>query len=167
MLYLGIDPGAKGGLACINDKDEVFALRGMPETLREIWEWFKTFEKMECFAVLEQVSGYIGKSKNKDGAKGNTGKSMFTFGQSYGSLEMALVACSFQKDRGYWTILPQRWQRGLGLKKSKEVIAEGKDWKTYLKEEAHRRFPKIKTTLKTGDALLIAQYCKILAKRNL
>ena len=108
--------------------------------------------------MLEQVSGYIGEE--------HPGSRMFEFGKNYGYLEMSLVVCGFAETidppetaNGYTTIIPQRWQRGLSLR-TKEKSETDTSWKNYLKEEAQQRFPRLKVTKHTADALLIAHYCK-------
>ena len=50
-------------------------------------------------------------------------------------------------------IPPQRWQKTLHLKKAPGT--EKRVWKNRLKDEAQRRFPTIRVTLDTADALLI------------
>ncbi len=150
-FYLGIDPGGKGGLAAIDNSDNVYALKKMPDTLEEILQWCRMFEGTRCYAMLEEVSGYIGVA--------HPGSSMFKFGRSYGALEMGLVAIGLEEGTTYRLTLPQRWQRGLGLRKKTKGESDA-SWKGYLKSEAAALFPQLKATLKTADALLIAKYCK-------
>ena len=53
-------------------------------------------------------------------------------------------------------VRPQEWQKGLSLGTSKGMTRT--EWKNKLKAEAQRRFPKIKVTLKTADAILLLAY---------
>ena len=39
-LYIGIDPGASGGLVALFSSGEIEAVP-MPDTEREVWNWFK------------------------------------------------------------------------------------------------------------------------------
>ena len=157
QYFLGVDPGTGGGLAALTSDNKVYAVQRMPDTKQEIYEWFRMFTHLESYCMLEQVSGYIGEE--------HPGSRMFEFGKNYGYLEMSLVACGFKEeiDRAdtniYSTILPQRWQRGLSLR-TKEKGETDTSWKNYLKEEAQQRFPRLKVTRHTADALLIAHYCK-------
>lgn len=146
-VYLGIDPGASGGLACIA-LDNVEAVP-MPESDRDLWDWFRWFMPgMKPFALVEKVGGYIG---------GNPvpGSAMFNFGTNYGKLLMALTAAGIP----FETVTPQRWQKGLSIPPRKK--GEGKTaWKNRLKVVAQRLFPDVKVTLATADALLIAEHCR-------
>lgn len=147
LVYMGVDPGWSGGIAYVQGKS--ITVYVMPQHMSEIWQiinhrpWIVTE-----FAVIEQVTGYVG-----DG--GNPGSSMFKFGSSYGALQMALTATRVS----YETITPQRWQAGLGI--SKRAKSENKgDFKRRLKATAERLFPGFPFTLKTCDAVLIAEYCR-------
>lgn len=156
QYYLGIDPGAGGGLAALSSDNKIYAVERMPDTKQEIYEWFARFRYLDAYCLLEQVSGYIGEE--------HPGSRMFEFGKGYGYLEMSLIACGFVEDEmsptnRYTTILPQRWQRGLSLR-TKEKGESDIAWKNYLKEEAQKLFPRLKVTKHTADALLIAHYCK-------
>ena len=151
-IYLGLDPGASGGIAWVSS-DSVESV-AMPSTDRDIWDWltapgpFGEERTLPTHAVLEKVNGYVG-----DG--GNPGSAMFKFGTSYGSLKMALTAAGIPFEE----IPPQTWQKALGIPKRKK--GESKTvWKNRLKAHAQRLFPQEKITLATADALLIATYCK-------
>lgn len=186
-IYLGIDPGASGGLAVLaTDTQEAVP---MPETEKEVWEWFRWYVPgMKPFAVIEKVGGFI---------QGNAapGSAMFNFGWGYGGLRMALVAAGIPFEE----VTPQRWQKALGISprrkgrtvkqvqklRSKplaggccERFAEqqacecleqarkgvGDETKTAfknrLKAKASQLYPSLKVTLATADALLIATYCQ-------
>lgn len=144
-IYLGIDPGSNGGLAALREDGSIYALTRMPSELPKLLAWFELFEGLSCSVLLEQVSGYIGVA--------HPGSSMFEFGRGVGHLEMAMTATGLEWD----TILPQRWQRGLGLR-TKEKKESDTQWKSYLRSEAAKRFTRIKVTKATADALLIAWF---------
>lgn len=142
--YIGVDPGMGGGLASI-------AAEGangipMPQTERDVWEWFHWWEsRQRPFAVIEKVH-----AMPSNGVSG-----MFKFGMSYGSLRMALVAAGIPFEE----VTPQTWQKGIGIvKRGKDE--SGTDWKNRLKGKAQQLFPGEKVTLATADALLIAEYCR-------
>lgn len=151
-FYYGIDPGASGGLACIHER---LVTVPMPATERDVFEWFRPLggrdhEGNEVeFAVIEKVGGYTASGGPQPGS------AMFKFGQSYGGLRMALIAAGIPFEE----VTPQRWQKALG------VTPRGKEetktsFKNRLKAKAQQLFPKIKVTLATADAILLAEYCK-------
>ena len=147
-VYIGIDPGASGGLACVHVDGNCAAVP-MPPTERDVWEWVTDLSSWRPpFAVVEKVGGFI---------KGNPapGSAMFRFGVSYGGLRMALVAAAVPFEE----VTPQKWQKGLG------ITTRGKDetktaFKNRLKQRAQQLFPGVKITLATCDAILIAEYCR-------
>lgn len=152
--YLGIDPGASGGLAEVWLSPLQHSIHActavkMPATRRDIWSWFKGIASYAAFAVIEKVGGYV------KGGEGNVGSAMFNFGTSYGELLMALTAAGIP----YEEVPPRKWQAGLGI--SPRGKAETRTaWKNRLKEKAQQLFPQEKVTLATADALLIAEYCR-------
>lgn len=152
--YLGIDPGASGGLAVIEVEDGSSVIKvvaaPMPPTEADIWKWISQGKNLS-FAVIEKVGGYVG-------GAGQPGSAMFKFGQNYGSLRMALIAAGIP----FQEVTPQMWQKevGMGGKKSGE---EKGAWKNRIKAKAQQLFPVLtagSVTLKTADALLIAMYCR-------
>ena len=54
-------------------------------------------------------------------------------------------------------VRPAKWQQFFSLGK-RSGCASDTEWKNKLKAEAQRRFPDLKVTLKTADALLICDY---------
>lgn len=152
VSYLGIDPGASGGLSSISPlsslrKVTVTAIP-MPETERDVWEWFKTGRSAVEFAVIEKVGGFI---------QGNPapGSAMFNFGRGTGLLIGFLIACHIPFEE----ITPQKWQKGLGIAPRRKD-EEKTQFKNRLKAFAQKLFPDIKVTLKTCDSLLIAEFAR-------
>lgn len=154
LLFMGIDPGASGGVAVIDGSSA--DAHAMPASEFGVWELVQSLklrasaytEPAGIVACIEQVTGYVG-------GEGNTGSSMFKFGASYGALRMALTAAGIS----YETVPPHQWQRALGIEKRRA----GEDttrWKNRLKQAAVELFPSIKVTKKTADALLMAEYCR-------
>jgi hypothetical protein len=121
----------------------------MPDTMVEIWAWVAEFAGPETRAVVEQVQGYTGLSPT-------TGSGMFRFGESSGCLKMALTAAGIKHE----VCQPQRWQRELGVQPRKKDESKTA-WKNRLKAKAVSYYPHLKgITLKTCDALLMAEYCR-------
>lgn len=153
-VYLGIDPGISGGIAAIYP-GEVLA-SPMIENEQDLFKYLLTFKRMPCFCILEKVWGHVG-------GEGKPGAYMFTFGQNYGSVRMALVAAGIP----FEAVAPVSWQRSMRIspRKSKGVGRETRpQFKRRLREEAQRLFPSLNVTLGTSDALLLAEYCR--RKRN-
>lgn len=139
MILIGVDPGLSGGIAW--QSTEAHAVK-MPATEHDIATVFAGFEMADCFAYLEKVH-----SMPEQGVK-----SSFTFGQNYGSLRMALVANAIP----FEDVTPQKWMGHYGLKRRKDESKTA--WKNRLKAKAQQLFPRLKVTLATADALLIAEY---------
>ena len=151
MYYIGVELGASGGVAAIGD--EVLTAQ-MPATERDVWDWFdnddfKPYNTGEPagVAIIEKVQGYIGSP--------TVGSSMFKFGMSYGGLRMALIAAKIPFEE----ITPQTWQKALSIPARKKTESKT-DWKNRLKALAQQLFPRLKVTLATADALLLAEFCK-------
>lgn len=148
-VYIGIDPGASGGLVALLEGDKVSS--PMPKTERGLWEFINEYNPGAChepFAVIEKVGGFI---------QGNPspGSAMFKFGASYGGLRMALTAAGIPFEE----VTPQRWQKGMGIPPRKKKETKGQ-FKNRLKQRACQLFPFGKITLATADAFLIATYCQ-------
>jgi hypothetical protein len=137
----------------------------MPATERDLWDWLKDFGpgplktvaegfglrspagSPDSFAVLEKVGGYVGEAQ--------PGSAAFKFGMSYGALRMALTAAGIPFDE----VTPQRWQKTLGVT-PREKGEPKSSFKARLKTKAQSLFPRTSITLKTADALLLAEYCR-------
>lgn len=169
MIFVGIDPGASGGLVALYSDGSVRFCR-MQNTEEGVWNWMKTFARphvMPVVAIIEKVSGYVG--------VGQPGSAMFNFGVSYGGLRMALVAAGIP----FEAATPQEWQKFLGIpprrkggvreygRESMVDAGESKSqWKNRLKAKAEQLFPRLVVTLDVADALLIAHYCKVKYERR-
>lgn len=152
QLYIGIDPGQAGGLAVLNGHTPaVIHLEPMPATEQDVWYWLNSIPRdgKDCFAVLEKVGGYM------PGSSGNIGSAMFKFGASVGMLRAFLVAAGIPFEE----VQPGVWQRALGVSPRKKTETKASH-KNKLKQVAGRLFPEVKITLKTCDAILLAEYCR-------
>lgn len=162
-MYIGIDPGLSGGIATVDESRLYVSVAKMADTERDIYDHLKMLRDNYfcCRAVIEKVGGFIqGKSgteeKSKNMASGHT---MFTFGSNYGALRMALIALEIP----FEAIAPMTWQKGLGIPSRKKTESKT-EFKNRLKAKAQELYPKVKVTLKTCDALLLAEYCRRLEK---
>lgn len=143
-LYIGIDPGKTGGIACIettslqaDDRIDAFKLS---ETPHDIGEWLiqKIKIRRPIHAMIERVSSRPGQGV----------ASMFSFGRSLGFLEGLLTGTLVP----YEYVSPLKWQRAMGC-------LTGGD-KNVSKAAAQRLWPHYKITHANADALLIAEYCR-------
>lgn len=138
--YIGIDPGKSGGIAIVSADTNLkpFCCK-MPETERDIWDLIvslKDWRDYPSVAVIERVHAMPGQGVT----------SMFTFGQGYGSLRMALIAAGIP----FQEVTPQRWQKDMGCRTGGN--------KNISKAKAQQLFPLMKITHAHADALLIAEW---------
>jgi hypothetical protein len=140
--YIGIDPGKNGGIATIHC-GELMVYESMPPTIQDIWNKIRTYQGENCVCIIEKVGGRPGQSASAS----------FTFGNNYGWLEMALTAAEIP----FQHCTPQKWQKYYQLGKSSDCASKV-EWKNKLKGCAQGLFPAAKITLKTADAILIANY---------
>lgn len=161
MIYIGVDPGASGGLCSIattpDSRVKIVNLVPMPKTEILVYDWISKWSvgSSQGIALIEEVHAMPG-----NGVSG-----MFKFGMSYGGLRMALIAsgCFFM------AVSPQVWQRPLvSSKKVQGVIgkAKGKERKKFLLDtarkisESYDPIPDERLTLETCDAFLLAHYAR-------
>ncbi len=158
FTFIGIDPGASGGIACITGgtgKLQV-ELISTPSTLTELWSVFEQLSEVNtlCTAVIEKVHAMP--------SQGVT--SMFSFGMRKGELLMALTAAGIPFEE----VSPQTWQKEFKIvpkKKTENKVA----FKTRILSTAHRLFPHVPLwkeprskgkQLAVCDALLLAEFCR-------
>ena len=171
FIFIGVDPGQGGGLAALTIEGAVLSCTKMPDTERDVWDWFISVTRGcgRAYGTIEKVH-----SMPQQGVS-----STFKFGVSYGGLRMALVAAKLI----FGEVTPQRWIKGLEIpprkphRSTKQVQytkgknkgkwhevkyggETGSEWKNRLKAKAQQLFPQEKVTLATADALLIAEYCR-------
>lgn len=145
--YIGIDPGAHGGIAVVNSEGRVIDIIKMPETPKDILDYLQSLTgadiTLQC--VLEDVG---------HGLPGQSSSATAKFARHNGHLDMALLALGIPTT----TATPQKWMKTYQLGKSSNHSKV--EWKNMLKAKAQQLFPNEKLTLATCDALLIAEYCR-------
>lgn len=157
--YGGIDPGTKGGVAFLaqGEKKNVWVaeLWPIPETESNLWVEMEAWSdwKKQTIVAIEKVHSMPRQSA----------QSGFTFGMSYGSIRMAVIAAGLP----FHEVHPKTWQKGLCISPKKKSESQSQ-WKKRLKGIAQRLFPDLaiweglmKDQLAISDALLIAEYCRI------
>ncbi len=150
MIYLGIDPGASGGIAALQVGDEPAMAWPMPETEREIFDRLRMIQTgglvgwpeadVKCY--MEAVHSFPGQGV----------ASSFTFGKGYGFLRGVLVALHIP----LIDVSPMKWKKALGITFTAQDSK--KDKKNGSKALAQQWFPHLKITHAISEALLIAEY---------
>jgi hypothetical protein len=142
---IGVDPGANGAIAWITDGKP--CVEKMPDTLQDLWELIDSIRYQE-FATprIPSEHGLKAYIESVYSSPQMGVKSVFTFGQGFGRLEMALTAAGIPFER----VTPKKWQGALGCR-------TGGD-KNVSKRKAQELFPSMKCTHSISDALLIAEY---------
>ena len=142
-IYIGIDPGKNGGIGIIYN--ELAYCKRCPATVSEMAEEIKVCVEMtpdiQKTAIIEAVHSFPHQGVC----------SVFTFGEGYGKWLGILAAHKIP----YIQVTPQKWMKFYG-----KLPKEKKDRKNQLKHLAQQRFPEIKITLATADAILLANYLK-------
>lgn len=149
MIYIGIDPGAKGGYAVISKSETGQAVFAYP--------WDDTFFAMEMANLMQFKQHGIVAAVEKVGARPGQGTvSMFNFGKSAGYIEGVLSVLGIP----YQLVPPATWKREFSL--------IGKD-KAASIAVCHRLFPEVdlKRTEKCrtdsdgkAESLLMAEYAR-------
>ena len=146
IKYIGIDPGKSGGIAVLSD--ERIEVKKCPETVQDMAFLF-------ALILHETPPSHVLVMIERVWARPHDGRSsVFTFAQNYGRWEG--IIASHEITPHYVT--PQVWMKALGCpSKLKKQVR-----KNYLKELSKKKYPDIarKLTLKTADAMLIADYAK-------
>tara|TARA_R110002020_G_scaffold10104_3_gene39165 strand:+ start:981 stop:1517 length:537 start_codon:yes stop_codon:yes gene_type:complete len=144
-IYIGIDPGISGGIACITC-EELFAIK-CPTTIADMNDKVEAIAKVaahtgyKAYAVIESVHSMPGQGV----------VSTFKFGMNYGQWLGILSANKIS----YTQATPQKWMKWLGA-----MPKVKKDRKNHIKHLAQQRYPETKITLATSDAVMLAEYCR-------
>ncbi len=150
-LIIGIDTGANGGIAIMLGELKA-PLAYAPKNAQEIAELLENAKdygntnNMRVVAFVEALTGY------QQGRVRMSSRQAFVMGKFYGMVIGALVSFKIE----FRTVSPQEWQKA-------HLDCKDKDYKTHknlLYKKAKLTYPKTKITLKTADAVLIAEYGK-------
>jgi hypothetical protein len=140
-MWLGIDPGASGGIAVLS-LEHVLTTWKMPETEHDISNVFASIRGLISFAMIESVH-----SLPKQGVS-----STFAFGRNYGFLRGMLVGHKIP----FEDVTPGKWQAALRVRAIKDEAKT--DHKNRLKGLAQQLFPHHHMTHAIADASLIVEY---------
>lgn len=143
MIYIGVDPGKKGGVAII-DGDGVKVYAWDDQAFVNVMA--ATMNKGKCVAAVEKVGAMPGQGVT----------SMFSFGQSFGFILGVLTAFGI----GYQLVSPTLWKREFGLLHTEKQASV---------DVAKRLFPGVsllptercrKESDGMSDSLLLAEYAR-------
>ena len=142
-VFIGIDPGISGGIAFIYN--ESYYAKATPSTITEMADELILLNDMgpdiPKYAIIERVHSMPGQGV----------ASTFKFGMNYGQWLGILATLKIP----YIEVTPHKWMKHYG-----SLPKERKDRKNRLKHLAQQRFPDIKITLATADAVLLCNYLK-------
>ncbi len=138
MNFAAIDPGVKGGIAiCIEGKVSAW---GMPSSPVELAQQLRSMSLSGAY--VEDVPKFTGKNI--------PGSMVAVLFQSVGVVLGVCAALNIP----VIMVKPKEWQKACGVG-GRDGLTHGK-WKQKLRDIARMRFPEIKVTLETADALLMA-----------
>ena len=149
MISIGIDPGVNGGVAIIDDKwkDKAIEAVKCPDTIKDMADYLSLhcYDNIKTLCIIEKVHSFPGQGV----------RSVFTFGKNYGQWLGILAS----HDIPYKEVPPQTWMKHYGA-----MPRERGQRKRHLKHLAQSLYPSIKVTLYNADAILLANYSKMVYK---
>ena len=152
--YITIDPGVNGGIAW--DSAPLASCMGMPGSDTEIAEEIQRLAEMDDVllrirpgvkCVIEDVPKFVGRAL--------PGSTIFPLAFNCGIVRGIAVSLRMP----VILVRPQDWQKHFRLGTKGDTTGTT-EWKNKLKAEAQRRYPHLKVTLKTADALLLLAYAQ-------
>lgn len=146
LTLITVDPGLSGGIAWQVPDNGIPVVVKMPATESDICDLLQNVIRGEdAVAYIEDVPiGMPGKGAASSKLNANAG-----------FLRGVLTALKVRIIK----VRPAKWQQYFSLGK-RSGCASDTEWKNRLKGEAQRRFPGLKVTLDTADALLLLDYAK-------
>jgi hypothetical protein len=143
-FYYGIDPGAKGAVACISSEGVFKLVEDLPKT-DEAWLDLLQIDYTGplSYCAIEDVHALPRQSTVAG----------FTFGKNVGKAE--LLAFNLAAAEEPLRVTPQKWKKYFGLSRNKKESIE-------LAKELFPEASELLTASKDGraEALLIAEYCR-------
>lgn len=172
-MIIAIDPGIKGGIAMKMNNGIVHAWK-MPNTVGGMNEWFSfnlslaTAQELEDFKMKNPGEGlppqpvcYLEKVHSMPKQRPTA---IWTFAENYGALKALLLAYGISRV----DVEPKTWQKAIGA--TREAVPKGatpsvkerikREAKKRIKEIVEAKYPQIKVTLETADALGILMYAE-------
>lgn len=145
MWYLGVDPGASGGIGAVDENGNAFAHR-MPMELNQLQQLLAIYSEDLVFCLIEKIAiypkGLLGNRVIRSGFDKLARQAGIAFATASLILGEARVG----------EVLPRKWQRGMFC------LTHGD--KRITRQRAIELFPSTRVTHFTADSLLIAEYCR-------
>ena len=123
-----------------------------PESVEELHSFYETMDEQMHLNIWHCKPVHTYGIEKVHAMPGQGVTSMFTFGKWFGG-SLAALGAMFD---GVRLVSPREWQKHYGMKKEKGETSTS--WKNRLKAKAQEIFPDNHITLKTADAVLIANY---------
>jgi len=146
MKYIGIDPGASGGLACIDSEGSIIEHIDMPKLGKEI-----DLYSLRDF-ILDHKDGFflVEKCQYTPAVRG---KGAYTFGMAV----MAINAACAVLDVKHEFVRPQKWKKEFELINKDKYASIQKAIQLFPE---HRKFLNFKTKDGRSESLLLAEYAR-------
>lgn len=155
-IFIGIDPGQRGAAVAVGPGRELISQVSCGAAYDDIWDWFVTFLDYEDrWAAIETQTPrptFVKKLKKR-----TILASTCVLFANYHAMKMVLE-CSLTRYRECTTVT---WRDWLGIPPRVVARETQYDWKARLKAVAAKMYPSVKVTLANADALLIAEYCRL------
>lgn len=152
MLYIGIDSGAKGAIAAVNEKGECVFLEDMPRDLDG-----------QVLAITQELVSESNKTALEKvwGRPGQGAKQTFVQGSNYRTAELIAQSC----DPDFELVPALTWQREFALVFPKTLGLTQTEKKHRHINKARELFPEVVKKLLVSydgraDALLIAEWLR-------
>ena len=141
-MILAIDQGSNGGLAWVGHENGLTRCEGMAEGMTGYIDQIRSIclDNKISHAYIEKVGFHMA---------GNNASASAKFARHCGHIEATLYTLGVSVT----DVNPKTWQKSLG-----SMPEDKKDRKNKIKELMARRYPWLKVTLKTADALAILTY---------
>jgi len=151
MRILGVDPGAKGALALV----ENHAVRIFDMPRLKVRRGASDKDEVDGFALMDLLSDLspdVAYLEQVGGMDGQSASAAFNFGRAAGAPEYLLMGLRIRHTR----VPPQVWKRALKIKGGKDDA----------RMEAMRRWPALATEFRNrrpdfAEAALIAEYGRL------
>lgn len=137
MTKFFVDPGNSSGAIAVQKSDPNPKVYNMPETAKDMYEFFKELRTDDNLVIMENVGG---------SRPGNSAKSARTFALHLGHLELICIALELPVIK----VTPAKWMNAVAPGRPKGDKAANK---TYIYDAMQRRFPHIKFTKRQADAV--------------
>ena len=115
--FLGVDPGASGAIAVLQEDGLLIAVIDMPVVELKVGKAMKRRVSPEILAhVLRPYAGSVAYLEQVSAMPGQGVSSMFAFGESYGVVRGVLAALGMRT----YLVTPGAWKKAMGLNAGKD-----------------------------------------------